>query len=103
MIWLAGELDRDTAAELGRRLTSVAESSTAATIVLNLSCLYFIDARGARVIMEFWDAATRRGRELQVDGLHGIPETVFDILGFKPRPARRTEPREGVRGTRERG
>lgn len=88
---LAGELDRDASAELRERLVSATASSTAATIVLDLSGVTFIDAGCVRVIMGVWDATTDRGQELRVEGLHGIPDKVFDILGLKPILVHRTE------------
>ena len=97
VIWLAGELDFDTAAELRLRLIRVAESSTAATIVLDLSDVCFMDGKCAGVIVAAWEAARCHGRQLEVDGLHGTPEFVFDVLGLEPILARRTETSEGGR------
>ncbi|GIF00453.1 STAS domain-containing protein [Paractinoplanes rishiriensis] len=79
VICLAGELDHDAAAELRRRLMSVAASSAAVTIVLDLAEVSFIDAGCIRVIVEL---RTRGDKKLEVDGLHGIPEKVFQILGL---------------------
>ena len=90
VIVLAGELDLATAAELRQRLMRVAESSTAATIVLDLSGVRFIDAHSVDIIVAAWRAARGRGRALRVEGLHGVPALVFNVLGLEPmleRPA----------------
>ncbi|HZN75630.1 MAG TPA: STAS domain-containing protein [Micromonosporaceae bacterium] len=103
VIYLAGELDLATAAELRQRLMGVAETSAAATIVLDLSDVRFIDAHSIGVIMAAWKAATCRGRQLQVDGLHGITALIFGRLGLEPILARRPEARDGGRGSGGRG
>lgn len=90
VVYLAGELDLSTAEELGRRLMSVAESGAAATVVLDLSDVRFIDAQSIGLIVSAWAAAKFGGRELCVDGLHGIPARVFGLLGLDPILARRT-------------
>jgi anti-anti-sigma factor len=87
---LAGELDLSTAAEFRRRLMRVAETAAAATIVLDLSAVCFIDAHSTGLIVSAWAAAKFHGRELCVDGLHGIPARVFGLLGLEPTLARRT-------------
>jgi anti-sigma B factor antagonist len=84
VISLAGELDLATTSELRQRLMSVAESSAATTIVLDLSDVRYIDARSVDVIVAVWSAATSRGRRLQVEGLHGMPALVFGVLGLEP-------------------
>ncbi|BCJ40131.1 hypothetical protein GCM10010168_29890 [Actinoplanes ianthinogenes] len=98
VIPLTGELDTDSAGELRQRLMSVASTSTASTIVLDLSRLDFISAGCVRVIVEFWNTMTGQGRDVQVGGLHGMPERVFDILDLTPILARRAETADGVRG-----
>ena len=83
IVCLAGELDLSTAAELRRRLMRVAKSGAAAWIVLDLSDVYFIDAHSTGLIVRAWAAARLRGREVRVDGLHGIPARVFGVLGVE--------------------
>lgn len=90
VVYLAGELDLSTATELRRRLMSVAESGTAATVVLDLSDVRFIDAHSIGLILSAWATAKFRDRELCVDGLHGTPARVFGLLGLGPILARRT-------------
>jgi anti-sigma B factor antagonist len=103
VICLAGELDLATAAELRQRLMDVVESSTAATIVLDLSDVRFIDAHSVNVIVAAWKAATNRGRQLQVDGLHGIPALMFGLFGLEPILARRVAVGDGGRDAGGRG
>src|SRR5215211_6904624 len=90
VIHLAGELDLSTAVELRRRLMRVAESGGASTILLDWSDVRVIDAHSVGLIMTAWAAAKCRGRQLQVDGLHGIPARVFGLLELEPLLARRT-------------
>lgn len=97
VIYLAGDLDLATAVELRQRLMSVAESSTAAEIVLDFSDVRFIDARSIGAILAAWQAATCRGRQLRVDGLHGISATIFDALGLEPILSRRKDSSDGGR------
>jgi anti-sigma B factor antagonist len=89
VVHLAGELDLSTAEELRRRLMRVAETGAAATIVLDLSGVHFIDAQSTGMIVRAWAVARLRGRELCVDGLHGIPARVFGLLGVEPILVRR--------------
>lgn len=96
VIRLTGELDRDAATDLQRWLTSITGSSTAATIVLDLSDLSFIDAGCIRVILTVCHDATSRGRHVVVDGLHGVPERVFHTLGLMPMFERRVETSDDV-------
>jgi anti-sigma B factor antagonist len=84
----AGELDLSTAAEF-RRLLSIAQSGTAATIVLDMSDVSFIDAHSLGLIVGASAAAEGRGRVLRVDGLHGLPARVFRLTGLEPMLARR--------------
>jgi anti-anti-sigma factor len=89
MIFLVGELDLAAAPELRRRLTSAVESSTATQITLDLSGVSFLDAGCTGVIVAAAEAAADRGRQLRVDGLSGIAERVFEVLGLEPMVALR--------------
>jgi anti-anti-sigma factor len=93
---LAGELDLSTATEFRKRLLRVAHSEAATTIVLDLSQVGFIDALSTGVIVGAHTAAESRGRRLQIDGLHGSPARVFDMLGLDWMRVRR--PHEGDLG-----
>ena len=81
VITLAGELDLMTAPELRSRLT-LAETTAAALIVLDMSQVSFLDAQCAGIIVAAGETARRRGARLRVDGLHGTPKVVFDLLGL---------------------
>ena len=89
VVCLAGELDLATV-ELAPLLMRVAESGRAATIVLDMSEVSFIDAHSIGVIVRAWAAARTRGRVLQVDGLRGLPARVFRLLELEPLLVRRT-------------
>ena len=90
VVRLAGELDLSTAAELRQLLLRVAESDTAATVVLDMSDVRFIDAHSIGLIVGASKAAKVRGRELQVDGLDGLAARVFRLVGLEPMLVRRT-------------
>ncbi|GAB1641301.1 anti-sigma factor antagonist [Krasilnikovia sp. MM14-A1259] len=80
---VTGELDLSTVPEWRECLRRVAESGAAATIVLDLSGVRFIDAQSTGLIIRAWVAARSRGRDLRVDGLHGMPARVFGLLGVE--------------------
>jgi anti-anti-sigma factor len=88
VVGLAGELDLSTV-EFGPLLRGVVESG-AATIVLDMSDVSFIDAYCIGLIVHAWKAAKARGRVLQVDGLRGLPARVFRLVGLEPVLVRRT-------------
>jgi len=88
VVSLAGELDL-AAVELEPLLLQVAESGPAATIVLDLSDLDFIDAYGVGIIVNAWKVADARGRVLLVEGLHGLPARVFRLTDLEPLLVRR--------------
>ena len=83
VVSLTGELDL-AEVELEPLLLRIAESGPAATIVLDVSELAFIDAYGVGVIVSAWKAAKARGRVLRVDGVHGLPARVFGLVGLEP-------------------
>jgi anti-sigma B factor antagonist len=83
VVSLAGELDL-AEVELEPLLLQMAESGPAATIVLDMSELAFIDAYGVGVIVNAWKAAKARGRVLRVDGVRGLPARVFRLVGLEP-------------------
>ncbi|BFU45472.1 STAS domain-containing protein [Krasilnikovia sp. MM14-A1004] len=95
LVEVAGELDLSTVPELRRRLSTVTDSDAAATIVLDLSDVRFIDAQSTGLIICAWAAARARGRELCVDGLRGIPARVFGVLGVENTLTRRYADSEG--------
>ena len=98
VVRLAGELDLSTAAQLRQLLLNVAESSTATTVVLDMSEVRFIDAHSIGLIVGASKAAKVRGRVLQVDGLDGLPARVFRLVGLEPILVRRTSGGDGVGG-----
>jgi anti-anti-sigma factor len=75
--------------ELEPLLLRIAESGPAATIVLDMSEVDFIDAHCVGVIVSAWRAAKGRGRVLRVDGLQGLPARVFRLMRLEPMLARR--------------
>jgi anti-anti-sigma factor len=83
VVSLAGEVDL-AAVELEPLLLQVAESGPAATIVLDMSELDFIDAYGIGTIVNAWKVAKARGRVLRVEGLRGLPARVFRLAELEP-------------------
>ena len=84
VIALRGELDLATAADLESELRRV-EASDAATIVLDLSGLTFIDSNGARLVLQA-DARSRAncGRLRLRRGSRAV-QRVFEISGVVER------------------
>ncbi|WP_051807274.1 STAS domain-containing protein [Actinoplanes subtropicus] len=82
VISLVGELDMVTAPALRSRLMGAAATSTAPVIALDLSRVSFLDAQCAGIIASAWARARVRGQVLRVDGLHGTPKRVFELLGL---------------------
>jgi anti-sigma B factor antagonist len=82
VVSLAGELDLSTASQLRRFLAGVAESATAATIVVDMTEVSFIDAHSIGVLVSASTVASRAGRVWRVAGLHGLPEKVFELVGL---------------------
>ncbi len=79
-----GELDIATAGRLERELAAVA-ASDAATIVLDLSGLTFIDSTGLRVVLDFNDRCGGENGRLRV--IAGTPavDRLLDIVGLRDR------------------
>jgi len=98
VIRLAGEMDLSTAAELRQLLRADAETDTAATIVLDMSEVSFIDAHSIGVILHAGMAAEVRGQVLQVDGLCGLPARVIRLLGLESTFVRSCQTSEGNAG-----
>lgn len=79
-VGLVGELDLATAAQLCELLTGLAQSGPAATILVDLSDVCYIDCRSVGVIVAATAAAREHGRYLRVVGLRGLPRRVFQVL-----------------------
>ena len=90
VVSLIGELDV-ASVELEPLLLRMAESGPAATIVLDMSELVYIDAYGIGVIVSAWKAAQAHGRVLKVEGLHGLPARVFRLVELESLLARRPD------------
>jgi anti-anti-sigma factor len=82
VISLAGELDLVTAPALRAQLMSAATTTSAGVLMLDLSRVRFLDAQCAGIIAAAAETARCRGARLRVDGLHGMPRKVFDLLGL---------------------
>ena len=79
-----GELDIATAAQLERELAPVG-ASDAATIVLDLSGLTFIDSTGLRIVLDFTEFCGGLNGRLRV--IAGTPavDRLLDIVGLRER------------------
>ena len=82
VVYLAGELDMLTLPQFRQKLFGLVDSVAAGTVVLDLSELEFIGASSIEVILSARNAAGARGRDLCVDGLHGVSARVFEIFGL---------------------
>ena len=80
----AGELDIATAGLLERELATVA-ASDAATIVLDLSGLSFIDSTGLRIVLDFSERCG--GQDGRLGVIAGTPavDRLLDIVGLRDR------------------
>jgi anti-anti-sigma factor len=84
VVSVGGELDIGNVALFQSLLSGLVESGRAATIVLDMSRVEFIDACSIGVIVEAaGEAARRPGGVLRVAGLRGLPERVFELLGLE--------------------
>lgn len=81
-VWLAGEIDVAVADRVGSVLRWAVEDCGATRVVIDVSRLTFIDARGSRAL----GRACRQGREtgvaVCVAGAQGIVRTVLTLLGI---------------------
>ncbi|MGD9527337.1 MAG: STAS domain-containing protein [Pseudonocardia sp.] len=83
VVSVVGELDASTATEFRRKLCGLVESVIAGNVVLDMSRLDFLDVASVRVIEKGRAAAAARGRALWVDGLHGGPARLLELLGLE--------------------
>ncbi len=75
---LAGELDLASTPELANRLVAIAGS----TVILDLSDLTFIDARGLAALVEARHRIEGQGDRLELRGAQGLVARVFEICGL---------------------
>ena len=80
----AGELDIATAGQLERELAAAAEGD-AATILLDLSGLTFIDSTGLRIVLDCNERCGGSDGRLQI--IAGTPavDRLIDIVGLRDR------------------
>jgi anti-anti-sigma factor len=88
VVSLAGELDLSTVAQLRRRLLRIAESSTRA-VVVDMADVRFIDAGTVGVILGARSILQARGLGLRLEGLHGVPAKLVQLLQLEPPLVRR--------------
>lgn len=82
-IEVAGEIDLATCPRLKWELLAAIEAATPPRkILIDLSAVTFIDARGVGVLVDGLDAARRRGVDYAVQNAQGIVLRVLDILGL---------------------
>jgi anti-anti-sigma factor len=75
---LAGELDFASTPQLADRLVAIAGSA----VVLDLSDLRFIDARGLAALVEAKQRIEQQGDRMELRGAHGLVARVFEICGL---------------------
>ncbi len=78
MVELSGELDLETAAGLADGLTDIAGS----VVVVDLSGLMFIDARGLSSLLEAKRRIEAEGHDIEFRHASGIVRRVFDVLSL---------------------
>lgn len=84
MLVLSGELDMSTAPAVEQRLKA-AEGTGAATVVLDLRDLSFLDSSGLRLITEADKRARSAGRRLALVRGPEVVNRVFEITGLDDR------------------
>ena len=78
---VAGEIDLDTASQLGEMLAVAAEGAND-QIVVNFEETIFIDSSGVRALLDARTAIQHDGRSLVVDGMSPQVARVFELLGI---------------------
>ena len=78
---LAGEFDLDAAAYFSARANEALESD-AATLVIDLADLTFIDSTGVASVLELYHRLSAGGRALRVINVSRQPAGVFAMTGL---------------------
>lgn len=78
VVRLAGELDIAFADDVTRALLAI----TTREVVVDLSALTFLDARGLSALLAAKATAAARGRAVHLCGAQGIVQRVFEITGL---------------------
>jgi anti-sigma B factor antagonist len=81
MLRVAGEIDLDTAPQLGEMLAVVAEGAND-QIVVNFEDTIFIDSSGVRALLQARSRIQHSGGSLVVDGMSPQVARVFELLGI---------------------
>ena len=79
-----GELDIASAGKLERELAAAA-AGDAATIVLDLSGLTFIDSTGLRIVLDFNERCGGQGGRLAIVAGTPAVDRLLDIVGLRDR------------------
>lgn len=79
-VWLGGELDLASAAELVTRLDALAETS-AGTVTLDLTDVTFIDSTGLVAILAARQRIVEAGRQLKVRNPSRPVQRVLELSG----------------------
>ncbi|MGN6613344.1 MAG: MEDS domain-containing protein [Angustibacter sp.] len=80
-VYLTGELDLGTVAELTSALVTAART-TLGPLVVDLSQTRFVDATGARAIARFVEGLQSQGRRSAVRGVRGVSADVLAAFGL---------------------
>ncbi len=84
-IALSGELDLSSALNFEDALRRIEESRRPRTIVLDLSCLRFMDSSGVRLILSAHLRAAKRGWRLQIVEASESVQRIFRLTGIADR------------------
>jgi anti-anti-sigma factor len=82
IIFLTGELDLATEADLRKRLVEIIRSQPQGPILVEVSKVSFMDARTLQVLAQVERIARRRGRTLRVGGVDRLYARIFHFLGI---------------------
>ncbi|MEO6123529.1 MAG: STAS domain-containing protein [Ilumatobacteraceae bacterium] len=76
-----GEIDLDSAPELGKALDDLIEQG-ATLVILDASGVEFLDSSGLRVIVRAGNALSDAGGQLLIEGMSGAVQRVLEVSGL---------------------
>ncbi|MGH9119038.1 MAG: STAS domain-containing protein [Acidimicrobiales bacterium] len=83
VIALAGELDVDTAPQVGAALDDLGTDEELTAVIIDVSRLTFIDSTGLRVILAGRESLQAGGATLSLDGASGVVARVLEMTGLR--------------------
>src|SRR5258708_23393476 len=82
LVSLGGRLRIDSSPELRNQLLAVLYGETLENLVIDLSCVPYIDLSGVATLLEALRVARGRNTGLQLKGLHDRPRYLMEVTGL---------------------